>query len=41
VGSQLVQKKQIDEPLRAEIRKMLDEYKTKFRAERKEKEKVA
>jgi F-type H+-transporting ATPase subunit alpha len=41
VGSQLVQKKQIDEPLRAEIRKMLDEYKAKFRAERKEKEKVA
>jgi F-type H+-transporting ATPase subunit alpha len=37
VGSQLVQKKQIDEPLRAEIRKMLDEYKAKFRAERKEK----
>lgn len=41
VGSQLVQKKEIDEPLRAEIRKMLDEYKAKFRAERKEKEKVA
>ena len=41
VGSQLVQKKQIDEPLRAEIRKMLEEYKAKFRAERKEKEKVA
>ncbi len=41
VGSELVQKKQIDEPLRAEIRKMLEEYKTKFRAERKEKEKVA
>jgi F-type H+-transporting ATPase subunit alpha len=37
VGSELVQKKQIDEPLRAEIRKMLEEYKTKFRAERKEK----
>ena len=36
VGSELVQKKQIDEPLRAEIRKMLEEYKTKFRAERKE-----
>jgi F-type H+-transporting ATPase subunit alpha len=41
VGSQIVEKKQIDEPLRAEIRKMLDEYKAKFRAERKEKEKVA
>jgi len=41
VGSQIVQKKQIDEPLRGEIRKMLEEYKAKFRAERKEKEKVA
>ncbi len=41
VGSQIVQKKQIDEPLRAEIRTMLDEYKAKFRTERKEKEKVA
>ncbi|MGD0459407.1 MAG: F0F1 ATP synthase subunit alpha [Terriglobia bacterium] len=37
VGSQLIQKKQIDEPLRAEIRKMLDEYKAKFLAERKAK----
>jgi len=37
VGSRLVQKKQIDEPLRAEIRKMLDEYKAKFLAERKAK----
>jgi F-type H+/Na+-transporting ATPase subunit alpha len=37
VGSQLVQKKQIDEPLRAELRKMLDEYKAKFVAERKAK----
>jgi F-type H+-transporting ATPase subunit alpha len=35
VGSQLVQKKQIDEPLRTEIRRMLDEYKAKFLAERK------
>jgi F-type H+-transporting ATPase subunit alpha len=35
VGSQLTQKKQIDETLRAEIRKMLDEYKAKFLAERK------
>jgi len=41
VGSQIVEKKQIDEPLRAEIRKMLDEYKAKFRTDRKEKEKVA
>jgi F-type H+-transporting ATPase subunit alpha len=41
VGRQIVEKKQIDEPLRAEIRKMLDEYKAKFRADRKEKEKVA
>jgi hypothetical protein len=37
VGSQLVQKKQIDEPLRAEIQGMLGEYKAKFLAERKEK----
>jgi F-type H+-transporting ATPase subunit alpha len=37
VGSQLIQKKQIDEPLRAEIRRMLDEYKAKFLAERKAK----
>ena len=37
VGSQIIQKKQIDEPLRAEIRKMLDEYKAKFLAERKAK----
>ena len=35
VAQQLVQKKQIDEPLRAEIRKMLDEFKAKFAAERK------
>jgi hypothetical protein len=37
VGSQLIQKKQIDEPLRAEICKLLDEYKAKFLAERKAK----
>jgi len=37
VGSQLAQKKQIDEALRAEIRKVLDEYKAKFLAERKAK----
>jgi F-type H+-transporting ATPase subunit alpha len=35
VGSQLMQKKQIDEPLRADICKLLDEYKAKFLAERK------
>ena len=37
VGSQLIQKKQFDEPLRAEICKLLDEYKAKFLAERKAK----
>ena len=37
VGRELVQKKQIDEPLRAEIHQMLDEYKAKFRSEQKEK----
>jgi F-type H+-transporting ATPase subunit alpha len=37
VESQIVQKKELDEPLRAEIRKMLDEYKAKFLAERKAK----
>ena len=37
MGSQIVQKKQIDEALRGEIRKMLDEYKAKFVAERKAK----
>jgi F-type H+-transporting ATPase subunit alpha len=37
VASQVIQKKQIDEPVRAEIRRMLDEYKAKFVAERKAK----
>jgi F-type H+-transporting ATPase subunit alpha len=37
VASQIIQKKQIDEPLRAEMRKILDEYKAKFLAERKAK----
>jgi F-type H+-transporting ATPase subunit alpha len=37
LGSQLIRKKQIDEPLREEIRKMLDEYKAKFLAEQKAK----
>jgi len=40
VQSHLAEKKQIDEALRAEIGKMLDEYKAKFLAERKEKQKV-
>ena len=35
VGKQIVEKKALDEPLRAEIRKMLDEYKAKFAAENK------
>jgi F-type H+-transporting ATPase subunit alpha len=35
LGKQLVEKKQIDDALRAEMRKMLDEYKTKLAAERK------
>jgi F-type H+/Na+-transporting ATPase subunit alpha len=35
VGKQIAAKKQIDEALRAELRKMLDEYKAKFLAERK------
>jgi F-type H+-transporting ATPase subunit alpha len=37
VGRTLVQKKQLDDQLRAEIRKMLDEFKAKFLAERKQK----
>jgi len=36
VGRTLVQKKQIDDPLRADLRKMLDEFKAKFMAERKQ-----
>jgi F-type H+-transporting ATPase subunit alpha len=35
VGRQLVEKKQIDETLRNEMRKMLDEFKAKFLADRK------
>jgi len=35
VGRQLATKKQIDEALRIEMRKMLDEFKAKFQAERK------
>jgi F-type H+-transporting ATPase subunit alpha len=37
VGRTLVQKKQIDDPLGADMRKMLDEFKAKFLAERKQK----
>jgi len=35
VGKQLAAKKQIDDAMRAEMRKMLDEFKAKFLAERK------
>jgi F-type H+-transporting ATPase subunit alpha len=35
VGKQIVAKREIDEPLRAEITKMLDEFKAKFVAENK------
>ena len=35
VGRQLAEKKQIDDALRAEMRKMLDEFKAKFLADRK------
>jgi len=35
VGKQIAEKKQIDEALRAEVRKMLDEFKAKFVAENK------
>jgi hypothetical protein len=37
VGKQIVEKREIDEPLRAEMRKMLDEFKAKFVAENKAK----
>ena len=37
LGRTLVEKKQIDDALRADIRKMLDEFKAKFLAERKQK----
>ena len=36
VGRALVEKRQIDDPLRADLRKMLDEFKAKFMAERKQ-----
>jgi len=35
VGKQILEKKQLDESLRGEIRKMLDEFKAKFVAEKK------
>jgi F-type H+-transporting ATPase subunit alpha len=35
VAKQLAEKKQLDDALRAEVRKMLDEFKAKFAAERK------
>jgi F-type H+-transporting ATPase subunit alpha len=34
LGRKIVEKKQLDDALRAEIRKMLEEYKSKFKAER-------
>jgi F-type H+-transporting ATPase subunit alpha len=37
LGKEIVEKKQIDDALRGEIRKMLEEFKAKFVAERKEK----
>jgi F-type H+-transporting ATPase subunit alpha len=37
LGKEIVEKKQVDDALRAEIRKMLEEFKAKFLAERKEK----
>ena len=37
LGNQLREKKQIDDSLRAEIRKVLDEFKAKFVADRKAK----
>jgi len=38
IGKQIAAKKEIDEPLRAELRKMLDEFKAKFVAESKAKQ---
>ncbi|MBI4165403.1 MAG: F0F1 ATP synthase subunit alpha, partial [Acidobacteria bacterium] len=35
VGRQIVEKKQLDEALRADVKKMLDEFKAKFIADRK------
>jgi F-type H+-transporting ATPase subunit alpha len=37
LGKEIVEKRQLDDALRAEIRKMLEEFKAKFLAERKEK----
>jgi F-type H+-transporting ATPase subunit alpha len=37
LGKQMIEKKQLDDALRGEIRKMLEEFKGKFVAERKEK----
>jgi F-type H+-transporting ATPase subunit alpha len=37
LGKEIVEKKQLDDALRGEIRKMLEEFKAKFVAERKEK----
>ena len=37
LGKQMIEKKQLDDALRGEIRKMLEEFKAKFVAERKEK----
>jgi hypothetical protein len=37
VGKQIVEQKEINEALRAEMRKMLDEFKAKFVAENKAK----
>jgi F-type H+-transporting ATPase subunit alpha len=36
LGRALLEKKQLDDPLRADLRKMLDEFKAKFVAERKQ-----
>jgi hypothetical protein len=35
LGQQIAAKKQLDDALRLEVRKMLDEFKAKFLAERK------
>jgi len=37
LGKHMIEKKQLDDALRGEIRKMLEEFKAKFLAERKEK----
>jgi len=38
LGKQILEKKQFDDPLRAEVKKVLDEFKAKFVAEKKAKE---